>query len=108
MHKLDQDKMSKRLNVSQPVYSRYENDDKKAKPTDDFVKKVSEEFNVSFDWLTSPDNTNIVFENGSISAGANGVIGKIDNYYSIPKDFLDAFIEQQKMTKEIIAMLAKK
>lgn len=107
MHKLDQNKMSERLNISQPVYSRYENDDKKVSLSDTIVQKVAKEFNVTGEWLTSTDNTNIVFENGSITNGATG-IGKIDHYYSVPKDFLDAFIKQQKMTEEILAMLVKK
>lgn len=39
LHNLDQEKMSKLLNVSVPVYSRYESNQKKVNELDDFVKE---------------------------------------------------------------------
>lgn len=98
--------MSKRLKISQPVYSRYENDEKSVGEEDDIVKRVAEEFGVSPQWLTSPDSNNFIFESGSIGAGAYGV-GQIENYYSVPKEFIDTLIKQQQMTEQLLALLSK-
>ncbi|OJU73865.1 MAG: hypothetical protein BGO09_00495 [Bacteroidetes bacterium 47-18] len=110
---LDQDEMSRLLHVSQSVYSRYENDEKSVKADDAFVQRVAEEFGVSAKWLVNEDsNINITFEKDSIHTGATGmsgigVIGQVENYYSVPKDFMDAFIKQQKMLEKLLEKLIK-
>ncbi len=99
-YKLDQDQMAKRLSVSQPVYSRYEANKKRITPSDDFVNRVAGEFDVTPDWLTADADQNVFFETGSIATGATG-IGQVENYYSVPKDFMDAFLKQQKMLEKM-------
>ena len=99
-YKLDQDQMAKRLSVSQPVYSRYEANKKSITPDDDFVTRVANEFDVTPEWLTTYGDRNVYFENGSIATGATG-IGQVENYYSVPKDFMDAFLKQQKMLEKM-------
>ncbi|HRB30018.1 MAG TPA: helix-turn-helix transcriptional regulator [Ferruginibacter sp.] len=99
-YKLDQDQMAKRLSVSQPVYSRYEANKKRITPSDDFVNRVACEFDVTPDWLTADADQNVFFETGSIATGATG-IGQVENYYSVPKDFMDAFLKQQKMLEKM-------
>ena len=106
MRSLDQEGMSKLLNVSQPVYSRYESNEKAAKANDSFIKRVAAEFKVEQQWLLNDDaNVSIVFEKGSIGSGATGMIGEIENYYSVPKDFMDAFLKQQEMLEKLLEKL---
>ncbi|MBK8928312.1 MAG: hypothetical protein IPM72_01280 [Chitinophagaceae bacterium] len=59
-------------------------------PDDDFVTRVANGFDVTPEWLTTYGDRNVYFENGSIATGATG-IGQVENYYSVPKDFMDAF-----------------
>ena len=89
-NQLDQNAMSKRLNVSQPVYSRYENDEKQVNEKDEFVKRVTEEFTVTGKWLLDETSSNTLIETGGITNTANSN-GPIENYYSLPKDFMDAY-----------------
>ena len=108
MRSLDQDAMSKLLQVSQPVYSRYERNEKEVKEEDPFLERVSEVFGVSGEWLKSEDNTTtIVYENGSIASGATGtgIIGNVENYYAVPKEFMDAHIRQQELMEKLLEKL---
>ena len=100
-HHLEQKDMCKRLNVSQPVYSRYERVEKEVSENDGFVKRVAEEFDVTRKWLIAENDSTNIFESGSISTSANG-LGQIENYYNLPKDFMDAYFKQQQHMLEII------
>lgn len=100
--KLDQEQMAKRLNVSPPVYSRYEANKKSILPGDEFIHRVAGEFDVTPEWLIADGDNHVIFESGSISSGGTG-IGPIENYYSVPKDFMDAFLKQQKMLEKMFA-----
>ena len=106
-HNYDQKKMIEILNTSQPVYSRYENDEKIVNEHTPIVIKVAEHFNKTIDWLLEDEVKNkTVFENGSIGSGTG--IGQIQNYnINVPKDMMDALLNQQQMTLEILQMLAK-
>ena len=107
-HNLDQNSMGQRLNVSQPVYSRFENDKIALEENNDFVRRVIEEFTVTQKWLMSDDNNSTILESGSISTSANG-LGQIENYYNLPKDFMDAYFkQQQQMLEQILNVLGKK
>ena len=79
INKLNQTEMMQRLTVSQPVYSRYENDEKEVTENDEFVKRVVEEFDVTSKWLIAENDSTNIFESGSISTSANG-LGQIENY----------------------------
>ncbi|HAO03552.1 MAG: hypothetical protein IPO46_06485 [Chitinophagaceae bacterium] len=81
-------------------FSRYEANKKSITPDDDFVTRVANEFDVTPEWLTTYGDRNVYFENGSIATGATG-IGQVENYYSVPKDFMDAFLKQQKMLEKM-------
>lgn len=96
---LDQDTISKKLHISQPVYSRYENDEKEVNEDNPVVKRVSEEFDVPVKWLLTTENTNYVSETGPDSRPTD------TNYYSVPKDFMDAFLKQQQMTEQMLKLL---
>lgn len=102
--------MSKLLRVSQSVYSRYENNEESVKADDPFIQRLSEEFGVSAKWLVNDDsNINITFEKDSIQpGGVTGVIGQVENNYSVPKDFMDAFIAQQKMLEKLLEKVMEK
>jgi transcriptional regulator with XRE-family HTH domain len=101
-HNLNQNKMSERLNISQPVYSRYENDEKEVTESDDFVKRVAEEFDVTRKWLLSKED-NAVFE--SFVSNNNS---PLENYYNLPKDFMDVYFrQQQQMLEKILNVLGK-
>ena len=101
INKLNQTEMMQRLTVSQPVYSRYENDEKEVTENDEFVKRVAEEFDVTSKWLIAENDSTNIFESGSISTSANG-LGQIENYYNLPKDFMDAYLKQQQQMLEMI------
>ncbi len=97
-NRLDQETISKKLNISQPVYSRYENDEKEVNEESPLLKRVTEVFNVSANWLLEPllastaedENKNEMHE---------------ENYYRVPKDFLDAFVRQQRLTEQMLNLL---
>ncbi len=57
LHALSQLQMSDRLNMSQSTYSRYENG--QTHPTSSTILKVSEEFNVTTDWLLKDESQNL-------------------------------------------------
>lgn len=96
---LDQDTISKKLHISQPVYSRYENDEKEVNEDNPVVKRVSEEFDVPVKWL-------LTAQNNSYSPETEGE-GRlpVNAYYSVPKDFLEAFLKQQQMTEQMLKLL---
>ena len=101
INQLDQNDMCKRLNVSQSVYSRYENDEKKVTENDEFVKRVAEEFDVSTVWLATGDDDAAVLKKGSITGVTNGTV-QPENYYTLPKDYMDAFFKHQLHLMEMI------
>ena len=97
-HRLDQETISKKLHISQPVYSRYENDEKEVNEDNPVLKRVMEEFNVSANWLLEPllsaaDESKNIYELQD------------RNYYRVPKDFLDAFVRQQRLTEQMLNLL---
>lgn len=98
---LDQDKISKRLNISQPVYSRYENDEKEVNESNPIVKKVAEEFDVTPYWLLSAEN-NMLHEMREES------FHQQHKYYTVPAAFLDAMLKQQQMIEDLLKMLSVK
>jgi len=72
----------------------------------DFVRRVIEEFSVTQKYLMSDDNN--ILDSGNIATIAGG-IGQTENYYSLPKDFMDAYFKQQQhMLEQILNVLAKK
>ncbi len=101
-HRLDQDTISKRLHISQPVYSRYENDEKQVDEHNLMVKKVAEEFGVTPDWLLSSEN-NILHD----AAAAGHHLSKDMNEYIVPPTFLDTLLKQQQMTEQLIKYLSE-
>lgn len=101
IQQLDQNTMCKRLSVSQPVYSRYENDEKQVNENDEFVKRVAKEFGVPIKSLVGEDDAVANFETTSDA--------KTEYYYNLPKDFMDAYFkQQQQMLEQILTVLAKK
>lgn len=100
-HKLDQETISKKLNISQPVYSRYENDEKTVSEETPLVKKVAEEFHVTAKWLLAP-LVSLVADNAVDNPSTRG------NYYHVPKDFMDALLRQQQMTERVLNLLSEK
>ena len=96
---LDQDTISKKLHISQPVYSRYENDEKEVNEDNPVVKRVSEEFDVPVKWLLTTEN------NSYVSETAQDPRLPETNYYSVPKDFMEAFLKQQQMTEQMLKLL---
>ena len=90
------------------MYSRYENDEKVVNENDAFVNRVTKEFGVTSKSLMAEDGNAAIFESGNIATAANGM-GQIENYYSLPKDFMDAYFkQQQQMLEQILNVLAKK
>jgi transcriptional regulator with XRE-family HTH domain len=100
-NQLDQNAMSKRLSVSQPVYSRYENDEKQVNENDEFVKRVAKEFGINIKSLVAEDDDTTNFETTAVA--------KTENYYNLPKDFMDAYFkQQQQMLEQILNVFGKK
>jgi transcriptional regulator with XRE-family HTH domain len=108
---LNQNQMSKRLNISQSVLSRYESDKKRLTEYDDIVQRVVDEFKVSPKWLVAEDGNTTIFQSGSIATGSQG-IEQIENYYSVPKEFMYVWFKQlQQLLEQILnllSLLAKK
>jgi len=103
---LNQNEMARKLNVSQPVYSRYENDEKDVTENDPFVKRVAEEFDATRKWLLNDDDTSSI-EPAKSKGNPNS--GTTDNYYSLPKDFMDVYFkQQQQMLEQILSVVVKK
>ena len=97
-HRLDQDAISKRLNVSQPVYSRYENDEKEVNENNALVKKVAEEFHIDVTWLLSQGDEKVY--------DLHTCNDPQKNYgAAIPKELADAIIKQQHMMEQMMQML---
>jgi transcriptional regulator with XRE-family HTH domain len=103
-NRLTQQQMSHRLNMEQSNYSKYENN--KIAPTADMINRVVSEFKVSSDWLLQPDANHVTFEDGSINNGA--VICQNENYYAVPKDLMDTFLEQQKALTSLLQKVLEK
>lgn len=99
IHQLNQTKMIERLNVSQSVYSRYENDDKSVTENDDFVKRVAGEFDVTCKWLINDDGDKTISENVGNSTAE---IKQLESCYSLPKDFMEVYFKQQQQMLEMI------
>jgi transcriptional regulator with XRE-family HTH domain len=106
-HNLDQKAMSEILFISPTVLSRYETGEKLVTENSPIVKAVAEHFKKDIAWLLEDEVKNkTVFENGSIGSGTG--IGQIETYnINVPKDMMDIFLNMQKMTLEILHMLAK-
>lgn len=103
---LNQNEMARKLNVSQPVYSRYESGEKEVRENDDFVKRVAEMFDVTRKWLLDEDDIQLIEQPllKDLNTAAN-----VGNYYALPKDFMDVyFLQQQQMLEKILTVLAKK
>jgi transcriptional regulator with XRE-family HTH domain len=92
-NKLNQNEMSLKLNVSQPVYSRYENGDKEVDEKDEFVKQVAIEFDVTRKWLLNGDD---------ITNNEESHNSATESYYNLPKDFMAAYFKQQQLMLEQI------
>ncbi|MBC7935971.1 MAG: helix-turn-helix transcriptional regulator [Rhizobacter sp.] len=105
-YRLDQDRMSKRLNVSQPVYSRYENDEKHMEDHHPFVQRVAEEFNISMQWLTSTDDDDLPV--GDNNTGHHTTFSKIENNFTVPGEFIDIMLKQHELSEQILKLLTKK
>ena len=100
-NRLDQDAMSKKLSISQPVYSRYENDEKDVNEHNPVVQRVAAEFNVTAQWLLSEENSNLLSEPDEEYTLPE------KKYYNVPKDFMDALLKQQQMTEQVLKMLCE-
>ena len=104
-YKLGQESMSKRLNVSQPVYSRYENDEKKIAENDPFVIRVAEEFKISREWLVAEDDDDfIVGKHDPVNYNNQGS----GNNYILPGEFFDILLKQHELNEQILRLLKKK
>ncbi len=101
-HKLDQETMSKRLNVSQPVYSRYEKDKKEIKESDDFVKRVCEEFDVTIQWLFN-SSMDIM-----ITHPIDPETSQLERNYNIPREILNALLKQQQITESLVRIIKRR
>ncbi|MBP6022061.1 helix-turn-helix domain-containing protein [Ferruginibacter sp.] len=88
--------MCEKLNMEQSTYSRYETDERL--PTVDIINRVADTFNVSLDWLMQSEAKTVIFENGS----ANHGVVQTENYYAVPKDVIEALLEQQKNTTTLL------
>ncbi|HRD58083.1 MAG TPA: hypothetical protein PK504_08525 [Ferruginibacter sp.] len=86
------------------MYSRYENNQKQVYLNHFFVQKVAEEFKVSPKWLISNEDTNINFNEGSISSGATG-IGQVENYFGHSTDVLNVLNNLQITLKTLLEKL---
>ncbi len=99
-----QGQMSEKLAMEQSTYSKYEND--KLSPNIEIIKRVAADFNISTEWLIEPDGNHVTFEQGSTNNG-NGLI-QTENYYAVPKEFMDAFLKQQQMIDLLVKELLEK
>ena len=99
-NKLDQETISKKLNISQPVYSRYENDEKEVNEENPVLKRVVKEFHVSAKWLLGSRDGLVAEEEHGYSTGN-------ENYYRVPAAFLDALLKQQEMTEQLLVLLGR-
>ena len=100
-NKLDQETISKKLNISQPVYSRYENDEKEVNEENPVVKRVAKEFHVTAKWLLGSADDRVAEEDHGYESGDGG-------YYRVPAAFLDALLKQQEMTEQLLILLGRK
>jgi transcriptional regulator with XRE-family HTH domain len=100
LHDLDQAKMAKLLNVSQPVYSRYENNEKSLAPDSLIVRRIHEEFDINYEWLVDTEIDPFQF---TMAGAGNSKAGEqTNNYYSVPKEFMDVFLVQQQLFEKLI------
>lgn len=106
-HRLTQQDMGRRLQVSQPVYYRYEPGEKTPHGEDSILQRISNEFGVSAEWLISEDN-NYSFcqwEHCTSDAAKGFINTNNNNYYTVPKDFIDVFVKQQTILEKLILLL---
>ena len=97
-HQLSQNEMIKRLNVSQSVYSRYENDEKEVSENDAFVKCVAMEFDVTRKSLLGDDDESNSDEASNTIANPTA-FGSLKNYYFIPIDLMERILEMINMPR---------
>lgn len=90
-HELSQTDMADRLCMTQSNYNKYENG--KLQPSDDIVKRVAEEFNLSEEELTG--------ESLNLKDGKSQHKPQV-NYYSIPENIIDLLVEQNKIMGKIL------
>jgi DNA-binding XRE family transcriptional regulator len=106
-HNLDQKGMSEILHVSQPVYSRYEKDKKVVNENSPIAIKVAECFKVTIESLVEDEVKNkTTFKKADISS-SKGIDKIQNNNINVPKDMVDALLNQQQITLEILNILAK-
>jgi transcriptional regulator with XRE-family HTH domain len=86
---LSQELMAEKLHMTQGNYSMYESNQRT--PTIDIIQRVVETFDVELQWLIDAQKNKVVLESGNTNNG-NGLV-KTENYYAVPKDLLDKFIE---------------
>jgi transcriptional regulator with XRE-family HTH domain len=103
IHKLTQKEMSDKLHMEQSSYSKYENN--KIVPTADVITRVQEKFQVSADWLLQPDGNSVTFQ-GNVNQG-NGFV-QAKNFYAVPQELMDTWLQQQKMMEAILQKLMEK
>jgi transcriptional regulator with XRE-family HTH domain len=98
-----QDEMAQKLNMSQSTYSNYENYPSRMK--DDVKKHIANTFNFPVEDLM-PGGGDAVFENGSINNGS--FVVNAQNYYHVPKELMDNWLNQQKTLATLIEKLTDK
>jgi transcriptional regulator with XRE-family HTH domain len=100
---LTQADMSQRLAMEQSNYSRYETN--KTTPTIDLVNKIASEFAVEVDWLMQNDNSTVIFEGGSTN---NGDVIQTENYYAVPKELIESWLQPQAQIAEMLQKIINK
>ena len=109
IHNLSQEEMSKRLNVSPPVYSRYESGEKEVDENNEFVKQVAAEFGITAIALVSKEINIKIFEDGKAEATSFD-IKQMGKCFMMPKEFIEVFFKhhQQSLEQVVNAALNKK
>ena len=102
INKLNQTEMMQRLTVSQPVYSRYENDEKEVSENDGFVIRVSLEFKVTLEWLFDENDSSIFITQKTAQPEVVNGNEKPESIYTIFKDYIEACFKQQQQMLEMI------
>lgn len=101
-YKLDQETMSRRLLISQPVYSRYENDAKLVEEYDPIVARVAAEFNISPQWLLSSDDEELLPHTG-IPAGQQKI--KKPGDHPLQDELAEIMRKQFELNEQILRLL---
>jgi transcriptional regulator with XRE-family HTH domain len=101
---LSQVQMGHRLNVEQSTISKYETNNQDINLH--LLQRLNEEFGIDPNEFIVTNNKNVHFEKGSVVNG-NGVV-QSENYYAVPKEFIDSIMSTQLQILSFLDLIAKK